>query len=163
MMSQGKNIRRAALATCVFVLAFAGIAVAETTRDEYKAQAEPICKKNKEETEKFLKGVKTMVKKDKLKQAGTSFSKAAGALERTEKKLAEIEPPTADSAKITKWLSEIKGEVSLMKTIAAKFKSGNKAKGSALVVKLTHNATVANKPVIGFEFKYCKTESSQFS
>jgi selenocysteine-specific translation elongation factor len=163
MKSQGKNVRRAALATCVFVLAFAGIAVAETTRDEYKAQVEPICRTNKQESERFLKGVKTMVRKDKLKQAGAAFLKAAKALERAEKQLALVPQPAADSAKLGKWLSDIKGEAALMKRIAAKFKAGNKSKGSSLSVKLTHNATVANNLVIAFQFHFCKIDPSKFS
>jgi hypothetical protein len=136
---------------------------AETTRDEYKAQVEPICKTNKEASEKYLKGVKTLVKKDQLKQAGAAFSKAAAALEKAEKQLAAVPQPEADSAKLGKWLSDIKGEVSLMKTIAAKFKAGNKAKGSSLSVKLTHNANVANNLVIAFQFNYCKIDPSKFT
>jgi hypothetical protein len=50
-----------------------------------------------------------------------------------------------------------------MKTIAAKFKAGNKSKGSSLSVKLTHNATVANNLVIAFQFNYCKIDPSKFS
>ncbi len=162
MSSQGKNLRRAVLATCVFVLAFASLAIADE-RSEYKEKVEPICKKNKEESEKFLKGVKTLVKKNKLKQAGADFSNAANALEKAEKQLAAVPQPTADQAKLSKWLSDIKGEVSLMRQIAAKFKAGNKSKGSSLSVKLTHNANTANNLVIAFQFKYCKINPSEFS
>ena len=70
-------------------------------RPEYKEQVEPICQKNKKESEKFLKGVKTLVKKDKLKQAGTAFTKAGAALEDAQKQLANVPPPSADSAKVT--------------------------------------------------------------
>ena len=145
------------------LLGLAGFAAAETTRDEYKLAVEPICKKNKEESEKFLKGVKTLVKKNKLKQAGADFSNAANALEKAEKQLAAVPQPTADQAKLSKWLSDIKGEVSLMRQIAAKFKAGNKSKGSSLSVKLTHNANTANNLVIAFQFKYCKINPSEFS
>jgi hypothetical protein len=136
---------------------------AETTRDEYKERVEPICKTNKQESERFLKGVKTMVKKDRLKQAGAAFLKAAKALERAEKQLALVPQPAADSVKLGKWLSDIKGEAALMKRIAAKFKAGNKSKGSSLSVKLTHNATVANNLVIAFQFHFCKIDPSKFS
>jgi hypothetical protein len=148
--------------TALMLLAVPAFA-AETTRDEYKAQVEPICKTNKEQSEKFLKGVKTLVRKDKLKQAGAAFSKAAKALERAEKQLALVPQPAADSAKLGKWLSDIKGEAALMKRIAAKFKAGNKSKGSSLSVKLTHNATVANNLVIAFQFHFCKIDPSKFS
>ena len=156
-------MRSALLAALAALMLLAVPAFAAETRDEYKTEVEPICKTNKQESEKFLKGVKTMVKQDKLKQAGTAFANAGAALESAEKQLAAVPPPAADSAKITKWLSDIKGEAALMKTIAAKFKAGNKAKGSSLSVKLTHNATVANNLVIAFQFNYCKIDPSKFS
>jgi hypothetical protein len=136
---------------------------AEVSREEYKAKVEPICQKNAQESEKFLKGVKKMVKQNKLKQAGTAFSKAAGALEGAEKELAAVPQPTADEAKLGKWLTDIKGEVKLMRQISTAFKSGNKGKGSSLSVKLQHNADTANGVVVVFGFNYCKIDPSKFS
>jgi hypothetical protein len=136
---------------------------AETTRTEYKEKVEPICQTNRAESEKFLKGVKTLVKKNKLKQAGTAFSKAAKALESARGSLEEVPKPTADEAKLNKWLSDIKGEAGLMKQIASAFNSGNKGKGSSLSVKLSHNANTANSQVIAFGFNYCKIDPSKFS
>jgi hypothetical protein len=136
---------------------------AESTRTEYKEQVEPICKTNREASEKYLKGVKTMVRKNKLKQAGTAFSKAAAALESARVSLEGVPQPTADEAKLGKWLTDIKGEVALMKQISTAFKSGKKAKGSSLSVKLTHNADTANSQVVVFGFKECKIDPSKFS
>ena len=162
MKSQGKNVRRIVIAACMFALAFASLAFA-VERPEYKEQVEPICQKNKKESEKFLKGVKTLVKKDKLKQAGIAFSKAASALEKAEKQLAAVPQPEADTAKLGKWLGDIKGEVKLMRQISTAFKSGNKGKGSSLSVKLQHNADTANGVVVVFGFNYCKIDPSKFS
>jgi hypothetical protein len=157
-------MRSAVLAALAALMLLAVPALAaETTRDEYKEQVEPICKKNKQESEKFLKGVKKLVRKNKLRQAGVSFAKAAHALERAEKQLAAVPQPAADQAKLRKWLSDIRGEASLMRRISAKFKAGNKSKGSALSVKLTHNANTANNLVIAFQFNYCKIDPSKFS
>src|SRR5262249_22719905 len=133
------------------------------SRNEFKEHVEPICKTNKQESEKFLKGVKKMVKENKLKQAGVAFGKAAGALEKAQKQLELVPPSTGDEAKISKWLSDIKGEVGLMRQISSAFKSGNKKKGTSLVVKLEHNATVANNLMIAFQFDACKIEPSKFS
>lgn len=136
---------------------------AEVTRDEYTPKVEPICEKNKQESEKILKGVKKMVKQDKLKPAGVAFAKAASALEKAEKQLAKVPPSTGDEAKISKWLSDIKGEVKLMRQISTAFKSGNKGKGSSLVVKLEHNATAANNLMVAFQFDACRIDPSKFS
>ena len=154
-------MRRTILASFAIVLAFAGMAVA-STRDEYKAAVEPICQKNQEASKTILTGVKQLVKSDKLKQAGQRFTKAAAALETAQKQLAAVPQPEADAAKLTKWLTSIKGEASLMKRIGAKFTQGNKKKGSSLVVTLERNAEDANNLVFAFQFRYCKINPSKY-
>ena len=145
------------------MLVFAAFATADTAeRDAYKAEVEPICKTNKEESERDLKGVSKLVKENKLKPAGVAFSKAASALEKAQKQLAAVPQPPSDAAKLGKWLSEIKAEVSLMRTISSKFKAGNKAKATSLVVRLEKNATKANNQVIVFGFNYCKIDPSKY-
>jgi hypothetical protein len=164
MRRTSKRLRRSALAGFAALMVFATVAVgAVETKEEYKALVEPICKKNKQESDRLLKGVKDLVKKDKLKPAGVRFSKAANALEKTQKQLAAVEQPPAYSAKLTKWLKEIKSEVSLMRTISKKFKAGNKSKATSLAVKLQNNATKANNLVIIFQFNYCKIDPSKYT
>ena len=68
------------LGSVAALLVFASLAVAETDRTGYKAAVEPICKKNKQASDRLLKPVKNLVKKDKLKPAGVAFAKAATAL-----------------------------------------------------------------------------------
>src|SRR3954454_14849166 len=112
------NLARVVFASFASLLVFAAVAAADTAeREQYKAAVEPICKSNKAAADRLLGPVKGLVKKDKLKPAGTAFGKAATELEKTRKKLAVVPQPPSDAAKLTKWLSEIKAEVSLMKTI----------------------------------------------
>jgi cobyrinic acid a,c-diamide synthase len=162
-MSRPRNsLMRALFASVASLLVFAAVAVA-IERPEYVAQVEPICKTNKEASDRYLKGVKKLVKQDKLKEAGTAFKKAALALEKAHKSLSAVEKPAADSAKLTKWLSEIKAQVALMKTISAKFNQGNKSKATSLAVKLQNNANKANTLVIAFSFNYCKIDPSKYT
>ena len=162
MTRPGNNLMRALFASVASLLVFAAVAVA-IERPQYVELVEPICKKNKEASDRLLSGVKKLVKDDKLKRAGTAFKKAAIALEKAQKELSAIEKPVADSAKLTKWLSEIKAEVALMKTISAKFTQGNKSKATSLAVKLQNNATKANNLVIVFQFNYCKIDPSKYT
>jgi len=167
MRSDMKNtFTKMVVAAFAVMLVFASVAAAEITKDEYKAQVEPICKTNKQASDKYLKNVRSLVKHDKLKQAGQNFSKAAAALEKAQKQLAAVEKPPADSAKLTKWLKGIKGEVDLMKTIAANLKKNTKAgktKATSLVVKLEKNATTTNNIVISYSFNYCKIDPSKYA
>jgi hypothetical protein len=155
------------LASVAALLVFASFAAGDAAeRDAYKAEVEPICKSNSSAADRLLGPVKGWVKQDKLKQAGQAFSKAAVELEMTQKKLARVPQPPEDAAKLGKWLSEIKAEVGLMKTIAANFNKNTKAgksKATSLAVKLQNNATKANNNVIVFQFRYCKIDPSKYT
>jgi len=132
-------------------------------RNEYKEQVEPICKVNTEANKRILKGVRKLVKRGKLKAAGVKFAKAGAALNRARGELAAVPKPPEDEAKLTKWLGKIKFEVTLFKKTAKKLKAGDKNGAQTLVIKLQHNATVANNLVLGFEFHYCRFEPSKFT
>jgi hypothetical protein len=136
---------------------------AEHARESYVASVEPICKANKRSSDRLLKPVKALVKADKLQQASERFAKAATALEKAERQLGVVPQPSADEAKLGKWLAGIEGEVALMRTISAKLGQDNKGKASSLAVKLTHNATTTNNLVIAFQFDYCKIDPSAYA
>jgi hypothetical protein len=140
-------------------LAFA----AEQTRETYKAEVEPICKANVDASGRILKGVKGEVKAGKLQVAAGQFSKAAAALKKTLNQLRAVEPPPADSAKISKWLGYVKTEVELFEKTAAKLKAGKKAAAQEMAVRLTSTVNQANNQVLAFEFKYCKANASQYT
>lgn len=156
-----KTLSLLALLALLLYASFAS--AAELTRDEYKAQVEPICKTDKEDSDRILTGVTKLAKQDKLAQAGQAFAKAANALEKAQKQLAAVPQPSADAAKLTKWLSEIKAESALMRTIGKKFKAGDKAKATSLAVKLQNNANKANNQVIAFQFNYCHIDPSKYT
>lgn len=136
---------------------------AEITREEYKAKVEPICKTNTEANEKILKGVRQKVKAGKLKAAGTQFEKAGKALHRAIVQLKAVPQPTADEAKLAKWLKYVGEEEKLFLKGAKQLKAGNKTGAQATVIRLNHNANQANNQVLAFEFKYCRFEPSKFT
>ncbi len=152
------------VALLAFLLTGASLAAAEeVTRDSYKAAVEPICKANTQANEKILKGVRAEVKAGKLKLAGAQFSKAAAALKQAYAQLGAVPQPPADTAKLGKWLAYVKTEASLFEEAAKALGAGNKTKAQTIVVKLTHNANLANDQVISFGFRYCKLEPSKFT
>jgi hypothetical protein len=148
---------------CLLLVLGGRALAAEQTRESYLAAVEPICKTNKAASDRYLRGVRGLVKDDKLKKAGENFSKAAAALEKAQKQLAAVEQPPADSAKLTKWLQGIEAEVALMRTIAAKLKAGKSGPASSLSVRLTHDATTTNNQVIVFQFNYCRIDPSRYT
>jgi hypothetical protein len=152
------------LAAVALLTLGASLAMAEeVARETYKAQVEPICKTNTQANEKILKGVRQEVKAGKLKQAGAQFQKAAAALRKAYLQLKAVPQPPADMAKLTKWLSYVKTEGKLFEEAATALKANNKTRAQTIVVKLTHNANLANNQVISFGFRYCKLEPSKFT
>jgi hypothetical protein len=145
------------------MLAVPFVEAAEVTRESYKEAVEPICKTNVESNERILKGVKSKVKAGKLDAAATQFTKAAGTLHKALAKLKAVPQPTADEAKLAKWLKYIQEEEGYFLKIAKKLKEGDKNGATAMQIRLSHTASQANNQVLAFEFKYCRVEPSKFS
>jgi hypothetical protein len=160
-----RQVIRAALALSLSsLLLLAGVAEAtEVTRASYTEAVEPICKVSTQANEKILKGVKAEVKANKLKPAAAQFAKAAKALKQTLTQLEAVPQPSADAARLGKWLGYVKGEAELFEATAKKLKAGDKTGAQRMAVELTHEANLANDEVLSFDFHYCRVEPSKFS
>lgn len=135
---------------------------AEVTPDEYKAQVEPICKINTQANEKILKGVRENVKQGKLSKASRQLFAAAKALKKTRAELLQVPTPSADAARLTKWLGGVKTEVDLLEAAGRKLAKGEKNGASKMVIRLKSNAVKTNNLVLSYEFHYCKFEPQKF-
>jgi hypothetical protein len=152
-----------AIAVAALLLIASLASAAELSRSEYKAAVEPICKTNSEASERILKPVRRLVKKGKLKPAATRFFKASRALKRTYVQLRALPQPTADEARLAKWLGYIKTEANLFAKVGRKLKAGQKGPAQRFVNKLTANANRTNAIVLAFEFHFCRFEPSKFT
>lgn len=147
----------------VLVAGTAMAVAAEPTRDSYREQVEPICKKNTESIERILKGVEKQVRKDELKPAATQLAKAANTFEAATKQLKAVPKPAEDTAKLTKWIKQLETGTGLLRKMSTALKAGKKGKFSSYSAQLTNNSNVANSLVLGFDFKYCLVDSSKFT
>jgi hypothetical protein len=147
------------LLLAVTSLAFADLA---EERVAYKAQVEPICKRNREANERVLKGVKQNIRAAKLKLAATQFAKGATALKKARTQLAAVPKPASDSARLTKWLGYIKTEIELFEQVSKKLKAGDKRGAQRIALHLSPTVTKANNTVLPYEFRYCRVDTSQF-
>jgi len=164
MLAMARGLFGCAAVVCLlFAIVAAGSFAATPEREEYKAQVEPICKANTKANEQILGGVRKQVKEGKLKPAGAQFAKAAKALKKTRGQLLAVPQPAADKARLAKWLSYVKEEVSLFETMASKLKAEDKPGANQTVSKLLRTANKANLEVLPFEFKYCRFEPSRFT
>ena len=133
------------------------------TRESYVAAVEPICKKNTKTNERLLDKVPKMVKEDKLKAAAQKVTAAAASGKQAVKAIKGVAQPTADAAKLTKWVGLLEKEQKLLSELSKAMNAENKQRVQLLTVKLTHNGNQANTAVLGFEFDYCLIPTNQFS
>lgn len=159
------SVPNLALAVAVALLVMVPAAIAaegELTRDEYVAKVEPICKSNAQANSRILKGVKEQVKQDKLVPAGKRFIQAASALGTTVGKIAAVPQPSADTAKLSKWIGYLEKEQTYLLQIGKKLKSKDKYRAEKLAGELNRNNNKANNTVISFDFHECRIDSSRF-
>lgn len=150
------------LAAVVALLGAVPSPAAETTREEYKAAVEPICKANTEANEKILKGVRAKVNAGKLDVAAKQFAAAARALKRARAQLLQVPKPPADATQLTKWLGYVKTEIQLFESLARKLANDERSRAIRMVVRLRSTANQANNQVLDFQFRYCKFQPSKF-
>ncbi len=163
MKNKKNSLAITALAALAVLLTASLALAAETTRPEYVAAVEPICQANTQANERILGGVRKQVKQGKLKPASVRFSKAAKALKSTIGELKAVPQPPADQPRLAKWLRDVGAEAALFESAAAKLRAGNRIAAQAIVVRLTHNANLANNVTLPFEFRYCRFEPSRFT
>jgi hypothetical protein len=145
-------------------LVFAAAALAaEVSREEYKEAAEPICKTSAKANERILSGVRKEVRKGHLKPAAAKFAKASRQQARALKRLRGLAQPSADEARLGKWLGYLKTEADLFAQAGRKLKAGDKPAAEHVFAKLTPTANKANNQVLPFEFHYCRLEPQKFS
>lgn len=135
---------------------------AEIDRDEYVERAEPICKTNTEANRRIFKGAKEEVRAGELKKASAHFSRAATAFEKTIEQLSALPRPTADEAKLQKWIGYLEAEQRYIARIGKALAQDDKDKAQMLSVRLNRNSNLANNTVLAFGFDYCRIDSSRF-
>jgi hypothetical protein len=163
-MNKGRN--RIAMAVAVFATTVSLSATAfgeDITREDYVAQAEPICKVNTDANRKIFKGVRRMVQQNKLDKAAKRFKRAAASLRATIAQLAALPQPTADQQRLGKWLDYLDVQRSFLTKIGNALAADKKFLAQNYIVRLQRNSNLANNTVLAFEFNYCRIDSSRFT
>jgi hypothetical protein len=133
-----------------------------TTRAEYVEAVDPICKRNSEANSRILEGVKQQVKRGKLTVAGKRFIRASAALAKAVRQIAAVPQPSADRAKLGRWVRYLKKEKAYLQTIGKLLKSGKKNGAYMRAVELKSNNRKANAAILGFDFHHCRIDQSRF-
>jgi hypothetical protein len=132
------------------------------TRSQYVEQAEPICKAGTLANQTILRGVQNMVRHGKLKRAASRFLRAANALERVVKQLANVPRPPNDADRLVRWLGHARAGGALLGRIGHALGEGRQAEAEDMADQLLREARRANAVVVGFDFNYCRLNPARF-
>lgn len=158
----GRWLAVATTGAMALALAVPAASAAEISREEYVARAEPICKVNVLANKRIFKGAKGQVKAGKLKPASQHFFRAATAFAKTIEQLAAVPQPSADEARLARWLDYLRTEAGIIREIGRALAAGDKHEASSHAVDLNANSNRANNTVLGFGFDYCRIEPARF-
>lgn len=159
---KAKHILAAATLVALFA-AIPPVFAEEVTREQYRAEAEPICKANAEANKNILKGVRAKVREGKLKVAGRQFTRAATALEGTLKRIKALPKPPKDEERLTEWHKRVGEEVTLLRGVGKALIAEKRHRAEVLSAKLTSNANLTNAIVVPFGFTYCRLEPTKYT
>jgi hypothetical protein len=149
-------------ATAILAAAALATTSPSQTRESYAEAVEPICKTDTKANERLLAGVRKQIKAGQLKPAAARFAKAAAAFETGTSQIARVPQPTADAARLTQWIGQLRGEATILRKISKALKAGKKGAAQHESSALYSNGNKANTIVLPFEFHYCKIEQSRF-
>lgn len=138
-------------------------AASEVTRASYREAVEPICQADTQANERIFRGVRGEVRRGELKPAAQRFERGAKALAATVARLRGVPPPPEDAERIERWFAAVETEVGYFKAVAAKLRAGEKLPAERMVVRLVHQAEVANAVMVPFQLRYCRLDPSRFT
>jgi hypothetical protein len=163
MGKRGRQVGLLGLAAVVLALGLVASAGAETTRADYIAQAEPICQQNTDANRHILKGVRKRAKRGELGKAARQFSRAAGAFAATVANLEALPRPSADAETLANWFGYLELERGYLYRISTALRREQRGRAAGLAVRLQRTANLANDTVVGFGFRECLIDPSNFT
>lgn len=133
----------------------ASSASAATTRAEYIALVEPICKEADGDISRALRGWVTNIKKGNLPKAGRKVGRANRIFERSIDSVERILPPAEDAAVIASWLALERRDVRLGNRISSALKSRNARRAVKFLDKSFKLEKTINAVIGDYGFKEC--------
>jgi hypothetical protein len=161
----GRGWRPIAAVAAILALAVPAGAVSdsvEPTRSEYVAQLEKICQPGSEATQRAVRGMRADVRSERLRQAGTKFSKAKRIFAHTISSISTVARPEADRTTLSRWFAALERETVYLSRTAAALRAEDVARFQRVSAQFIHEGNKANNVVVSFGFNYCAFKPSRF-
>jgi hypothetical protein len=153
----------APLALAALVLAAGAGADEGPTRDEYRAQVEPICQANTEANKRILRNVRPKVRNGRLHAAGHQFIRASEAFGATVREIAAVPRPPADDERLVKWFGFLKIIRANLRHVGTALLDDDRIRASHEAIRVERSGNAANNVSFVFEFTYCRITPSRFT
>jgi hypothetical protein len=154
---------RSIVALLVTLVLTAGTAAAaETSRSEYVAQLEQICKPGSEATQRAVKGMRADVRAERLRVAAGKFARAERIFAGTVSSISTVPRPAADRATLARWFAALGREQVYLGRIVTTLRAEDVARFQRASADFIHEGNKANNVVVSFGFNYCAFKPSRF-
>lgn len=162
-MRQRARTRLVAALAVAGALAAASSAGAETTRSEYIARLEQICKPDSEATQRAVRGTRADVRSERFRQAASKVAQAGRIFTSTVRSISTVPRPEADRTTLARWFDALKGESAALGRTAAALRAEDLARFQRVWADFIHEGNKANNVVVSFGFNYCAFKPSRFT
>ncbi|HYP55709.1 MAG TPA: hypothetical protein VEQ41_05330 [Solirubrobacterales bacterium] len=154
---------RALAAALVATLAVATIAhgAEEPTREAYVAAIEPICKRDREASEKLLADTKQAVRDGRLDAAGRQLIRASRRFNGTIRQLVAVPRPPADDAKLRKWFKFLRIVRDRIRQTGVFYREDKELQATHESIRAEKSGNAANNVSFSFKVKYCRLSRSR--
>jgi hypothetical protein len=125
------------------------------TRQEFIAQADPICREGNRKSRPYFKKVRKKVRKDELPAAGRNLIKAERIQLRTGRELAELEAPPADAERIETWLTLVRRGVKRAIAAGRALTRGDLDEAAELIDRGDRQIAKGRRQVRNIDFEVC--------
>ncbi|HEX5762790.1 MAG TPA: hypothetical protein VFY04_06680 [Solirubrobacterales bacterium] len=147
----------------VAMLAVAAVAhgADEPTRETYLATVEPICKGDREATERILADTKDAIREGRLDAAGRQLIRASRSFNGTIRRLVAVPRPAADDAKLQKWFKFLRILRDRIRQTGVYYKEGKKLRATHESIAAERTGNAANNVSFSLGFRYCRLSRSR--
>jgi hypothetical protein len=156
--------RTRAIAAVLFAtLAVAAVAhgAEEPTREHYLATVEPICKRDREASERILGGTKEAIREGKLKVAGRQLIRASRHFGEAIRELVAVPRPPADEAKLQKWFKFLRILRDRIRQTGVYYKEGEELRATHESIAAERTGNAANNVSYSLKFRHCRLGRSR--
>lgn len=158
-MSRVRAIAIAFFAT--FAVAASAHGAEEPTRERYLATVEPICKRDREASERILGGTKEAIREGKLKVAGRQLIRASRHFGEAIRELVAVPRPPADEAKLRKWFRFLRILRDRIRQTGVYYKEGEELRATHESIAAERTGNAANNVSYSLKFRYCRLSRSR--